>query len=54
LPKTVNLTEESEEPIFKGSLGDLTGHFCFYFAYQLQDGTLMFNGETPITLLIQK
>ncbi|MDM8558585.1 choice-of-anchor D domain-containing protein [Candidatus Parabeggiatoa sp. HSG14] len=54
LPKTVDLSEESDEPIFKGSLGDLTGHFCFYFAYQLQDGTLMFNGETPITLLIQK
>lgn len=48
----VVLSEESGNPLFKGNF-EATGHLCIYIGYRLQDGMLVFNGDSPIKIRIK-
>ena len=53
LSDPLELSEEAGNSIYKGKI-DGTGHVCVYLGYQSSDGTLVFNGEGPITLRIRE
>jgi hypothetical protein len=46
------LSEESGNPLFKGNF-EATGHLCIYIGYRLQEGMLVFNGDSPIKVHIK-
>jgi len=47
LPKIVNVF------VFEGSLSVLTGEFTVFVGYQLEDGTIVFNGLEPLNFLVE-
>jgi len=51
LSAPVTLSEAEGRIMFKGNF-EATGHLCITYGYRLNDGTLVFNGEQPITVMI--
>ncbi|MDY6991825.1 MAG: choice-of-anchor D domain-containing protein [Pseudomonadota bacterium] len=51
LSAPVTLSEAEGRVMFKGNF-EATGHLCITYGYRLNDGTLVFNGEQPITIMI--
>jgi len=54
LPTPFELFEQLEMTIYEGPFPGLQGHFTIYIGYLLSDGTLVFNGQQPISFTIQE
>lgn len=52
LPTPFELFDQLEMTIYEGTFTGFDGHFIIYVGYLLSDGTLVFNGQQPITFTI--